>query len=115
MAEVNVAVNGRSYPIGCDDGEEAQVQRLSGLVDARVRELAALVGQVGEARLLLMAALTMADDLEGAQRELTALKEANRNDAQAGFQARADVEAGSQALLSMARRLEEIAGKLEAP
>lgn len=115
MAEVNVTVNGRSYPIGCDDGEEAQVHRLSGLVDGRVRELAALVGQVGEARLLLMAALTMADDLEGAQRELASLKETSKADAQSGSEARAEAEIGSQALLNLARRLEDIAAKLEAP
>lgn len=111
MAEVNVTVNGRQYSVGCDDGEEAQVTRLSGLVDQRVRELAALVGQVGEARLLLMAALTLADDLEGAQREIGAAQAALADQGRE----RAESEAGAEALMGLAQRLEAIAAKLEAP
>ncbi len=111
MGEVNVTINGRVYPIGCDDGEEAQVERLSGLVDVRVRELAALVGQVGEARLMLMAALTMADDLEVAQRELVQLRE----DVAALRRGQEADKNGADALLGLAQKLEDIAAKLETP
>ncbi len=111
MGEVTVTVNGRLYPIGCDDGEEEQVERLSGVVDVRVRELAALVGQVGEARLLLMAALTMADDLEGAQRDLQQL----RQDVAVLRQEQDSAKTGADALLGLAQKLEDIAAKLEAP
>src|SRR3546814_3163206 len=61
MGQVNVTVNNRLYSVGCDDGEEAPVQRLSQVLDGRMRELAALVGQVGEARLMLMTALTRSE------------------------------------------------------
>src|SRR3546814_7520316 len=74
MGQVNVPVNNRLYSVGCDDGEEAQVQRLSQVLDGRMRELAALVGQVGEARLMLMTALTLADDLETVQGEIAAMR-----------------------------------------
>src|SRR3546814_1732650 len=74
MGQVNVTVNNRLYSVGCDDGEEAQVQRLSQVLDGRMRELAALVGQVGEARLMLMTALTLADDLETVQGEIAAMR-----------------------------------------
>ena len=76
MALVNVTVNNRLYEVGCDDGEEDQVRRLSQVLDRRVRELAALVGQVGEARLMLMTALTLADDLEQAQRDVAEMRQA---------------------------------------
>lgn len=109
MGQVNVTVNNRLYPVGCDDGEEEQVRRLSQMLDGRVKELAALVGQVGEARLLLMTALTLADDLESAQRDIAAVKQeiaAMRKDQGAA--------AGeSDALLGLARRLEDIAARLE--
>lgn len=111
MGEVNVTINGRVYPIGCDDGEEAQVERLSGLVDIRVRELATLVGQVGEARLMLMAALTMADDLEVAQRDLAQLRE----DVAALRRGQEADKNGADALLGLAQKLEDIAAKLETP
>ncbi len=70
MGQVTVSVNGRRYTIGCDDGEEDHVEYLAEFVDRRVREMAEAVGQVGEDRLMLMAALLIAEDLEGAYSEL---------------------------------------------
>jgi cell division protein ZapA len=67
MATVNVEVNGRIYPLGCEDGQEAQLTALAVQFDAQVRQVAAEVGQVGEHRLLLMAALMNADELAEAQ------------------------------------------------
>ncbi|HEY1430554.1 MAG TPA: cell division protein ZapA [Stellaceae bacterium] len=66
MGQVNVPVNGRSYAIACDDGQEARIRRLGQYVDAKVGEFVARVGQVGEARLLLLAALVIADELSDA-------------------------------------------------
>lgn len=109
MGLVNVTINNRLYEVGCDDGEEQQVYRLSQMLDARVRELAALVGQVGDARLLLMTALTLADDLEGAQQDIAAIKrEIADMRAQHGA-----VQADSDALVGLAKRLEDIAARLE--
>lgn len=62
MPLVNVMVNSRAYTIACDEGEEAHLQMLAEQVDAKVRELLGSVGQVGEQRLLLMAALLLADE-----------------------------------------------------
>jgi len=64
MAHVTVSVNGRRYDIGCDDGQEDDVRRLGAELDRRVGGMAAAVGQVGEARLLVMAGLLMAHELE---------------------------------------------------
>jgi cell division protein ZapA len=66
MANVSVPVNGRSFTISCDDGQEARIRRLAQYVDAKVAEFVAEVGQVGEARLLLLAALVIADELSDA-------------------------------------------------
>ena len=62
MPLVNVMVNGRAYTIACDDGEEEHLKELSAHVDRKVRELLESVGQVGDSRLLLMAALLVTDD-----------------------------------------------------
>ena len=109
MGQVSVTVNNRLYQVGCDDGEEDQVRRLSQMLDGRVKELAALVGQVGEARLLLMTALTLADDLEGAQRDIAAIK----REIAAMRSEQGAAQADSDALLGLARRLEDIAARLE--
>ena len=62
MPLVNVMVNARAYTIACDDGEEEHLKMLAAHVDEKVRELLGTVGQVGEQRLLLMAALLIADE-----------------------------------------------------
>ena len=62
MPLVDVMVNDRVYSIACDEGEEAHLKELTGIVDARVRELAGAVGQVGDQKLMLMAAVLIADE-----------------------------------------------------
>jgi len=63
MPLVNVLLNGRAYTVACDQGEEDHVRELGEFLDKRVRELAKTVGQAGDARLLLMAGLVVADEL----------------------------------------------------
>lgn len=61
MPLVNVTVNDRPYTIACDEGEEDHLRELAAHVDSKVRELIETVGQAGEQRLLVMAALVIAD------------------------------------------------------
>ena len=63
MGQVRITLNGRGYDIACDDGQEEHVMRLANALSERVNQLVTANGQVGEARLLLMAGLLMADDL----------------------------------------------------
>ena len=76
MGQVSVPVNGRSYAITCDDGQETRIRRLAQYVDAKVAEFVGSVGQIGEARLLLLAALVIADELSDANDALE--RERNR-------------------------------------
>jgi len=61
MPLVSLTVNQRSYTIACDEGEEDHLRELAAHVDSKVAELAESVGQAGEQRLLLMAALVITD------------------------------------------------------
>jgi cell division protein ZapA len=101
VAQVAVRLNGRDYVVTCDDGEEAHVERLAAYVDAKLAELAHTVGQVGDARLLVMASILVADELDEAKNELARLKHG---------QANAETHEGLEAL---ARRIENIAARLE--
>jgi len=58
MPLVNVMVNSRAYTIACDTGEEEHLKELAAHVDAKVRELTGSIGQVGDQKLMLMAAVT---------------------------------------------------------
>ncbi|MBM3525125.1 MAG: cell division protein ZapA [Alphaproteobacteria bacterium] len=63
MAQMAIEINGRSYTVGCADGEEERLRGLARYVDSKVRDLARTAGAAGEARLLLLACLTLADEL----------------------------------------------------
>jgi cell division protein ZapA len=108
MGQVTVSINGRPYEIACDDGQEEHVRGLAGYLDGRVGELVAGMGQVGDARLLVMASLLVADELVEAVREIEALK--TRTDADTEAQVMARESEGIQALSS---RLEDLAARLE--
>ena len=66
MSQIDVTVNGRSYSIACDDGQEDHLRDLAAYVDKRVQELVATLGQVGDLKLLVMASLLIADELSEA-------------------------------------------------
>jgi cell division protein ZapA len=70
MPLVNIMVNQRAYTIACDEGEEEHLRILGAHVDSKVRHLLESVGQVGESRLMLMAALLIADDYLDAEAQL---------------------------------------------
>jgi len=63
MGQVSVSLNGRTYQLRCGDGEEKRIallaQHLSGKIDTLVAEF----GSAGHDRLLVMAALLVADEL----------------------------------------------------
>jgi cell division protein ZapA len=56
MSQISIRVNGRDYPIVCDDGREERVRGIGSYVDEKVREIVGQVGQAGDARLMLLAA-----------------------------------------------------------
>ena len=63
MAQVTVRINGYAYTVGCQDGEEQHLEAMAGEVDRRIESVRAVAGPSGEARMLVMASLLMADDL----------------------------------------------------
>lgn len=58
---VTVRLNGHAYQMGCDAGQESHIEMLGKQVDAVLQQLIGSVGQIGEARLLAMACLILAD------------------------------------------------------
>jgi len=63
MAQVDIRVNGRDYKVTCDDGQEERLQRLAAYYDHHVSDLSNDLGQIGDARLMLLAALTICDEI----------------------------------------------------
>jgi cell division protein ZapA len=107
MGEVVVKVNGRDYPLSCANGEEPRIRRLAQYVDGKVGEFAKGLGQVGELRLLLLAALMIADELSDTGEALQ--QERNRPPAPEI----AAPETAAADILGIAERIEAIAAAIE--
>jgi cell division protein ZapA len=107
MGQVTVNLNGHHYTIGCADGDEGRLRELAGDLDQRMGELVKAVGQVGDARLLVMLGLLLLDELEEAHVGTSGA---------AGAQtvAPAGDEATASAIEKLAVRVESLAEKLEA-
>jgi len=63
MAQITVTVNNKHYPLACADGEEERLTKLAAYVDGKTKDLGTKLGHVSEARLILMAAVLIADEL----------------------------------------------------
>ncbi len=112
MSELNVTINDRNYAIACEEGQEEHIGRLAGYVKVRVEELVESVGQIGDARLLLMASLLVSDELSDAYAELAAAQTGGEATIEPTF---VETEGLAEKLDSLAERMEAIAARLEAP
>jgi cell division protein ZapA len=118
LAQVTVKINGYSYTVGCEDGQEQHLLSMAGQVESRIDSIKALGGSSGEARLLVLATLLMADELHDMRIELDGLR-ANaarasnvRKEREVGAKPDAEI---TRKLGRLAVRAEEIAAGLEHP
>jgi cell division protein ZapA len=66
---VTVTINGRSFRMACDEGQEGHLQNLAKGVDAKISLLRGAFGDIGEQRVTVMAAIMLADELHEASQE----------------------------------------------
>jgi len=108
MAQVTVRINGFAYTIGCNDGEEQHLLAMANEVEKRIDSIKAAAGQSGEARMLVMAGLLMADDLFETRKRLSELESG------AGAGSAVPSRIGRR-ISKVAKRAEDIAEDLEQP
>ncbi len=106
MAQVTIRINGFAYTLGCEDGQESHLIAMSVKVEERIDSIKALGGQTGESKLLVLAALLMADELHDQSKLLDRLKAELQQVPQAEQEQR-------RRLAKLADRAEEIAEELE--
>ncbi|MBV8792418.1 MAG: cell division protein ZapA [Pseudolabrys sp.] len=118
MGQVTATIAGRQFRLACEDGQEEHLQGLAKNIDARIDDLRKKFGEIGEARLTVMAALTVADELAEAGRQIRRMQEEieGLNDARvvSTDRAREANTAVVNAFNSAAERLENITKKLNA-
>lgn len=108
MAQLTITINGFTYVVGCEDGQETHLVAMAAQVQKRVDSIKSLGGSHGEARLLVLASLLMADELHDLVIEMNSLRAARP------APAAPDPTTGRR-LLALAERAEEIAADLEKP
>jgi cell division protein ZapA len=106
MAQLTIKINGYAYVVGCDDGQEDHLLRMAADVENRIDSIKSLGSQSGEARLLVLAALLMADELHDMRIMLANMK------AELSKLPHAEAETRRR-LARLADRAEEIAAGLE--
>lgn len=109
MAQVTVKINGYTYTVGCEDGQESHLMAMAEQVENRVGSIKALGGSSGESRLLVLASLLMADELHDMKVEL--------DSARAGGPRKPPKPEGElgKRMTRLAQRAEQIAADLERP
>jgi cell division protein ZapA len=117
MSQVNVTINGRQFRMACEDGQEDHVTDLARDLDARIEGLRAKFGEIGDTRLTVMAALTVADELAGMglrvkrlEQELAALQDARVSAADRSKTAQAAVAAAAERVENVTRKLNRTIG-----
>jgi cell division protein ZapA len=74
VAQVTVSIANHVYRVACGEGEEAHLQGLARQIDQRIEKLKKDFGEIGDQRLTIMAAITIADELVEAKRRITELE-----------------------------------------
>ncbi len=109
MAQVEITVNARCYRVTCDDGQEQRLKRLAAHFDGHVEKLAADLGQIGDARLMLLSALVVCDELFEARSRAASLENAaDKLDAET-------IGGAARVIEAAAARVEKIAEQIARP
>ncbi len=114
MAQVNVKINGYSYTVGCEDGQEAHLFAMASQVETRMDSIKSLGTSTSEQRLLVLTALLLADELHDTKIELEQLRVQLSKPARARAEAKAEADVQRRAA-KLAEQAEQIANLLEQP
>ena len=116
MAQVTVTIGGRVYRLACNEGEEPHLETLARAVDSKIDEIRGSFGEIGDQRLIVMAALTIADELSEARRTISALEARAAEIADADEAAKREAERKAaqtaRALGEASHRIESLAAAL---
>ena len=116
MAQLSVNIGGRPYRLACNPGEEPHLESLAAIVDGKIREMRAAFGEIGDQRLVVMAALTIADEVgenrRKAEAEARLAAETLKDEQEARQAAEERAERLAHAIHDMSLRVETLVAAL---
>jgi len=74
MSSVSITINGKQFRVACEPGQEQRVTALAEDFDQRIASMRARFGEVGDARLTVMAAMMIGDELLDANTRIAKLE-----------------------------------------
>ena len=118
MAQVSVTIDGKTYRMACDEGQEEHLIDLAGRFDRYVGHLKGSFGEIGDHRLTVMAGIMVMDEfselekrVKGLESEIGTLRK-TRDDAL--IKADKNDAALTGSLSGLAERMESLAERLTA-
>jgi cell division protein ZapA len=78
VAEVTIYINGRSYDISCDNGQEGRIVDLASYIDQRLQQISRSGAAYNDAHLMILTSLVLADELFEANEQSTGAVRASR-------------------------------------
>jgi cell division protein ZapA len=116
MARVNVTISGKTYRMACDDGEEDRLAGLAERLNRSIEQLRERFGEIGDQRLTVMAAITLADQHAESEKvigdlraEVASLEDAGKDAIARQTSVGAEI---AKAIDALADRVEAIAGRI---
>jgi cell division protein ZapA len=117
MAEVSISINGCSYDIACDNGQEGRIVDLAHYVDEKVQQIARSAGAFNEKHVLALGLLVLADELFEAHEALAKSGRQGRAGAPVAPAVpavnREEEQAVARSLGDLAKRIQGIAAKVQ--
>lgn len=77
MATVSVTIDGKTYRMACDEGQEQHLTSLAQQLDHYISHLKSSFGEIGDHRLSVMAGIMVMDELVEAKHKLAELRQEN--------------------------------------
>lgn len=117
MAEVTVTVDGKSYRMACEAGQEDHLSELASRFDRYVGHLKSQFGEIGDLRLTVMAGIMVMDELSEVQQQLQGIENEVSSLRKTRDTALATIDETdasiAQTMGQITEKLERIASKLE--
>ena len=110
MAQISVNIAGRAFRMACEDGEESHLEGLAAALDVRIGEMRAAFGEIGDQRLTVMAAISLADERAEALSRVAKLEEEIARMREA---ARGATMLAEDSARQIAQAIDDVAGKIE--
>jgi cell division protein ZapA len=116
LGQVSISIGGKTYRMACDDGQEDHLTALGDRFSQTIEMLRERFGEIGDQRLTVMAAITMADQFSESEKRLKVLERelAGLEEARAALAERQEASEMrlARTVDTLADRLESLAGRL---